>query len=146
MTVIEAKQGTRNYILGFQRGEDVTEELRKFLKEKNIDAGLITSGIGSLESCTIHYITTTGLPPSDEFVSLQGPLEIASLQGSVAGGEPHMHISLYNQKTDTFHIGHLEPGAICCYRVELGIIAFNEVKTERVLDEKTGLIDIVGVN
>lgn len=144
MTIIEQQEDVRCIMLAFQRGELVIEALREFLKSRQIDAGLITSGIGSMDVCRIHYITTTGLPPHDEFVDLEGPLEIASLHGSIAGGEPHLHISLFNQSTGQFHIGHLESGSRCCYRVELGIIAFPKVNTKRIKDESTGLIDIVG--
>ena len=143
MTVIEQQENVQCMMLAFRRGELVIETLREFLRSRQIDAGLITSGIGSMDICNIHYITTTDLPPHDEFIDLQGPIEIASLHGSIAGGEPHLHISVFNKMTGRFHIGHLEPGSRCCYRVELGIIAFPGVKTKREKDESTGLIDIV---
>ncbi len=146
MTIIDQKERVECTMIAFQRGELIIEELKKFLSERKIDAGLITSGIGSLDYCKIHYITTTTLPPHDEFFTIEGPLEIASLQGSIAGGEPHLHISFFNQETGKFHIGHLEPGSRCAYRVELGIIAFPDVRTKRIIDKTTGLTDVVGEN
>jgi len=47
---------------------------------------------------------------------------------------------------DKYYIGHLEEGTRCCYRVELGLIILNEVKTKRETDTKTGLIDIVSAD
>ncbi|WP_319415390.1 PPC domain-containing DNA-binding protein [Marispirochaeta aestuarii] len=143
MLAIPAANGIECYMISFRRGELIIEELRKFLKEKNIDAGVFTSGIGSFDICNLHAITSTGLPPVDKYYNLEGPVEVGSLGGSVAGGEPHIHVVVSDPPNDKVYVGHLEPGSRCCYRVEVGLIAFKGVKTTRVTDEKTGLIDIV---
>lgn len=142
MVVIPAKNGVRTFMISFRRGDMVVEELEKFLKKENIDAALITSGIGSFDICNLHTITTTGLPPVDRQMHLEGPVEIGSLQGSVAGGSSHIHIVVEDVAKGKVHVGHLEPGSRCCYRVEMGLIVLSDVKTKRVTYEKTGLIDI----
>ena len=143
MLAIPATQGVRTIMVSFRRGEYVIEELRKLLQSENIDAALITSGIGSFDLCNLHTITGTGLPPQERYLTLQGPIEVGSLQGSVAGGEPHIHIVAHDVANDVVYIGHLEEGSRCCYRVELGIIVLEGVKTQRVHDPETGLTDIV---
>jgi predicted DNA-binding protein with PD1-like motif len=143
MIVIPAKNGVRTYMVSFRRGDMVIEELEKFLQKEKIDAALITSGIGSFDICNIHTITSTGLPPADRQMHLEGPVEVGSLQGSVAGGSSHIHVVVEDVANGKVYVGHLEPGTRCCYRVELGLIVLNDVKTKRLSDPKSGLIDIV---
>ena len=143
MLSIEATSGTRTFMISFRRGDYIIEELRKMLKKEGVDAALITSGIGSFDICKLHTITSTGLPPKDLYFDLEGPIEVGALHGSVAGGEPHIHVVVHDTAKDKVHIGHLEEGTRCCYRVELGLTVLNAVKTKRVTDPGTGLIDIV---
>lgn len=142
MLTIEAPAGVRTIMVSFRRGDYIIESLRDFLRQEGVDAALITSGIGSLDICKLHTITHTNLPPTDRYFTLEGPIEVGSLQGSVAGGEPHIHVVVHDTANDVVHVGHLEEGSRCCYRVELGLIILNGVKTQRVLDPATGLVDI----
>lgn len=142
MLTIEAPAGVRTIMVSFRRGDYIIESLREFLRQEGIDAALITSGIGSLDICKLHTITHTDLPPTERYLTLEGPIEVGSLQGSVAGGEPHIHVVVHDTANDVVHVGHLEEGSRCCYRVELGLIVLNGVKTQRVHDPATGLVDI----
>jgi len=143
MIVIPASNGVRTCMVSFRRGDLILEELTKYLEKEGIDAALITSGLGSFDICNIHTITTTGLPPIDKQIRLEGPVEVGSLLGSVAGGVPHIHVVIHDVANDKVYVGHLEPGTRCCYRVELGLTVMTGVKTKRISDERTGLIDIV---
>lgn len=145
MIEIEAKKGIRYFMLSLRRGDFVIESIREFVKKHNIDAGFIISGIGSMDICILHYIKTTGLPPKDKYITIEGPLEIGGFQGSIAGGEPHIHIVVYDQNKDLTFIGHLEEGSRCCYRIEFGIIALTGVETKRIKDKSTGLPEIIEV-
>ena len=143
MIAIEAPGATRTFMVSFRRGDYVIEELRAMFEREGIDAALITSGIGSFDICKMHTITGTGLPPPEGYMSMEGPIEVGSLQGSVAGGEPHIHIVAHDVAKDEVHIGHLEEGSRCCFRLELGLIVLEGVKTKRITDPETGLVDIV---
>jgi predicted DNA-binding protein with PD1-like motif len=143
MLSIEAIHGIRTFMISFRRGDYIIEELREMLKKEGIDAALITSGIGSFDICKLHTILTTSLPPEDCYFNIEGPVEVGALHGSVAGGEPHIHIVAHDTLNDKVYIGHLEEGTRCCYRVELGLIVLSEIKTKRITDTTTGLIDIV---
>ena len=145
MLVIPALDAVRTMMISFRRGDYVIEELRQMFEREGIDAALITSGIGSLDICKLHTITNTGLPPEERYLTLEGPIEVGSLQGSVAGGEPHIHVVVHDVAQDKVHIGHLEPGSRCCFRLELGLIVLDGVKTRRVTDPETQLVDIVPV-
>jgi uncharacterized protein len=146
MLSIEATHGTRTFMISFRRGDYIIEELRKMLEKEGIDAALITSGIGSFDKCKLHTIISTGLPPEDKYFDIEGPVEVGTMHGSVAGGEPHIHIVAHDTLNDKVYLGHLEEGTRCCYRVEMGLIVLNEIKTKRVTDTKTGLIDIVSAD
>ena len=145
MLTIEAPGAVRTMMISFRRGDYVIEELCAMLEREGIDAALITSGIGSFDICKLHTITNTGLPPKERYLTLEGPIEVGSLQGSVAGGEPHIHVVVHDVAKDEVHIGHLEEGSRCCFRVELGLIVLQGVHTTRVTDPETNLIDIVQV-
>lgn len=145
MLTIPAPGVVRTFMISFRRGDYVIEELRKFIQREGIDAALITSGIGSLDICKLHTITNTGLPPEERYLKLEGPIEVGSLQGSVAGGEPHIHIVVHDVAQDQLYVGHLEEGSRCCFRMEMGLLVLEGVKTRRVLDPQTGLVDIVPV-
>lgn len=142
MLTIKAIKGINVLMVSFKRGDYIIEELREYLKANNIDAALITSGIGSLDICRIHIIEHADLPPKDSYINLEGPIEMSSLLGSVAGGEPHIHVTVKDVKNDKIYIGHLEPGSRCCYRVEMGLLILKDIRTKRVTDAETGLIDI----
>ena len=143
MLAIQAPGAVRTFMVSFRRGDYVIEELRAMFEREGIDAALITSGIGSFDVCKLHTITNTGLPPEERYMALEGPIEVGSLQGSVAGGEPHIHIVVHDVARDEMHVGHLEEGSRCCFRLELGVIALDGVKTKRITDPATGLVDIV---
>ena len=145
MLTIPAPGGVRTMMVSFRRGDYIIEELRKLFEKEGVDAALITSGIGSLDLCKLHTITNTGLPPEERYLALEGPIEVGSLQGSVAGGEPHIHIVVHDVANDQMYVGHLEEGTRCCFRVELGLIVLDGVKTTRVTDPETQLVDIVPV-
>ena len=145
MLAIPAPGAVRTLMISFRRGDYVIEELRNLFQKEGIDAALITSGIGSLDICKMHTITNTGLPPEERYLALEGPIEVGSLQGSVAGGEPHIHIVVHDVAKDEVHIGHLEDGSRCCFRLEMGLIVLEGVKTKRITDPETNLVDIVAV-
>lgn len=143
MLAFTAPGAVRTMMVSFRRGDYVIEELCALFEREGVDAALITSGIGSLDICKLHTITGTGLPPGERYITLEGPIEVGSLQGSVAGGEPHIHVVAHDVASDRMVVGHLEPGSRCCFRVELGLVILDGIKTRRLTDPETQLIDIV---
>lgn len=143
MLVIPAPGTVRTFMVSFRRGDYLIEELVAFFRQEGIDAALITSGIGSFDVCRLHTILNTGLPPEECYLTLTGPIEVGSLQGSVAGGEPHIHVVVHDVAHNETHVGHLEEGSRVCFRAELGLIVLDGVKTRRVTDPETHLTDIV---
>lgn len=80
-----------NYVLTFQRGEQLTQTLTDFVKEKNIKASWI-SGLGGAQWAELGFYDFD----KQEYIwkRFDTPLEITALQGNVAwmNGEPALHI------------------------------------------------------
>ena len=146
MLAIEAPGAVRTMMVLFRRGDYIIEELRELFKQEDIDAALITSGIGALDICNLYTVAHTRLPPERNYFSLEGPLEVGSLQGPVTGGEPHIHVVLHDVTNDKTYSAHMEPGSRCCYRLDLGLIVFDGVRTKRVTDPETNLVYPVPVD
>lgn len=145
MICIQAPGATRTWMVSFRKGDYVIEGLRELLEKEGVDAALVLSGIGSLDICKMHTIVDTTLPIKERYLTLGGAIELGCLQGSVAGGEPHLHVVVDDVQNDRQYIGHLEEGSRCLFRVELGLIVLDGVKTARIHDPETSLVDIVQV-
>jgi uncharacterized protein len=125
----------------FDRGDMLLEGLAKLASREGIETAAITAGIGSFDICHLHWITSTGIPPTNEFLTLEGPVEVVSILGSIIGGEPHIHICVSD--LDRTYTGHLEPGSRICYRAELCLQPLEGVSLKSQFNEATGLVEIV---
>ena len=143
MICIKAPGAVRTMMISFRKGDYIIEELRELFKQEGVDAALVTSGIGSFDICKLHTITGRTLPPGERYFELEGPIEVGSMQGSVAGGEPHLHVVVDDVAKGKTYVAHLEEGSRCLFRVEMGVIVLEGVKTARITDPETGLTDIV---
>ena len=119
--------------IGFQPGELLLESIRAAIQAQGITNGAVVSGIGTLKTCRMHYITHTGFPPEDRIFTLNKPLELLSVNGLIADGEPHLHI-VVSCGEDEVYGGHLEEGNQVLYLAEIAILVFNEHKMVRQPD------------
>lgn len=101
-------------------GEDFHEGIEEVAQKENIHSGIILSGIATFDEAQIHHITDTEFPPNDEFVTLEGPIELCSVDGIIADYEPHMHCTMAVRGNELFS-GHLEPGCNVLYLAEVAI-------------------------
>jgi len=96
-------------LISLEPGEDVLDALTAACRDRGIIDGVVLSGIGTLDRCRLHCVTTTGYPPDESYPEWRDqPLELASMAGIVIGGMPHIHVSISNE-TGAW-AGHLEPG------------------------------------
>lgn len=117
-------------IVSLGHGDLLLESLRTVAREANIDTGVVMTGLGSLTAGRIHYVITNIIPPRDQFLNLEGPLEVVGFSGIIAGFEPHIHISLMD-KDKTFFGGHLEEGCSILTLSEISILRLPDVKLTR---------------
>jgi predicted DNA-binding protein with PD1-like motif len=119
----------RLLVLAFERGEDLLEKATECIKEAGIRNGVLVSGIGTFDKARLHRVTSVNEKPDEEFITVEAPMELASVQGIIANGVPHFHFVFSDlEKTYT---GHLEPGCRVLYLAELVIAEILDMNLER---------------
>ena len=124
------------YILYMKKGEFVTDSLKKFAKEVEIQGGAIL-GIGAISDPTLSYFNAR----TKEYLSksFNGKYELLSCIGNFSFKEekifPHIHAVLGSNKFETIG-GHLTD---CIVEVTAEFFIFPSKKIERKFDEKIGL-------
>jgi len=131
-----SKATPRTILIMFDRDDLLLEGIQEVIKKEKIDTAAITGGIGSLQRVHLHTITTTAIQSLDKYWNFTGAIELASVQGSVIGGDVHAHISVFDWDSKSTYIGHLEPGSVVAYRAEVSLIILEGIKTERYTDEQ----------
>jgi predicted DNA-binding protein with PD1-like motif len=145
MNAIESPSAVSATLITLSRGEYLLESLRDHLRSRRISTAVICSGIGSLDQANLHTIVGTDLPPEERYFRLEGPIEVTGLQGTVAGGEPHLHVVCRHETTGIVYVGHIENNTRVCYRIELAMLTFEGVHTEW-MKHANGLVDVIESN
>jgi len=125
MQVIEVQGTTRALLLILERGDDVLACVREVIAREGARTGLVTAGVGSFSVLKMHTITTAEPPSRDLYLEAAGPIEVGSMLGSIADGEPHIHLVAHHTADNRTFIGHLEPGTLVAFRAELGLLLFD---------------------
>jgi predicted DNA-binding protein with PD1-like motif len=133
MEIIPYSGSTHLVVVGFKPGELLLESIKEAIQAQGIRNGAVVSGIGTLKTCQMHYVEHTGFPPRDHFYTLNKPLELLSVNGLIADGEPHLHIAV-SCGEDEVYGGHLEPGSEVLYLAEIAILVFDDLPLERQPD------------
>jgi len=133
MKVMEHAGPTQVVIVALEPGEMLLESIREAIARHDIRNGVVVSGIGTLRTCHMHYIEHTDFPPKDRFFRLVKPLELVSVSGLIADGEPHLHIVVSCGETEVW-AGHLEPESEVAYLAEIAILKFNDLAMVRRTD------------
>ena len=120
-------------VLGIRPGETPLESIEEACRERGVRNGAVVSGIGTLDVCRMHYITHSDFPPSDEIATLEKPLELVNVSGVIAGGQPHLHMTVSCKQEGTW-AGHLEPGSRVLYLAEVVMLKFNDLEMTRRVD------------
>ena len=110
------------YRVRLDRGDLLLESIQDVIHKHGIADGAVLTAAGSLQECTFHRVKSIAEKPEDEFITVKEPMEILNINGMIAGGEPHLHLTLSGAK-GAFG-GHLEKGCRILYRAELTIAKF----------------------
>ncbi len=111
------------YRVRLDRGDLLLESIEGVIQKHGIADGAVLTAAGSLQECTYHRVKSMAEKPEDEFITVKEPMEILNINGLIAGGEPHLHVTLSGAK-GAFG-GHLEKGCRVLYRAELTIAKFS---------------------
>ena len=133
MKTMQHSGATEVVIIALEPGELLLESIREAVRRCGVKSGAVISGIGTLKTCRMHYIDHVGFPPADTIFSLEKPLELLSVSGLIADGEPHLHI-VVSCGSNEVYAGHLEEGSEVAYLAEIAVLAFNDLAMARHLD------------
>ncbi len=125
--------GTSNMIVHVFRlkpGDDLFKSIQNYVIEKNIQAGVIISCVGSLQEINIR------LANADKFLVKKDHFEIVSLEGCVGcNGRYHLHISISDGEGNTKG-GHLKENNIVYTTAEIVLgelpkLIFNSINNQK---------------
>ncbi len=125
-------------IVLLRRGDLVLESLNEVARAADIHTGVVITGIGSLTRGRIHTVISNDYPPTDEFIDLEGPLEVVQYGGIIANYQPHIHISLWDRQK-RYHGGHLEEGCEVLALSEISIRRCTELRLTRRQRDESGI-------
>lgn len=92
------------------------EAIQAFIDKNGILDGAVLTGVGSLHGCTVHGV-------GSKMRVFNEDMELDSLAGIIAGGQPHLHAVLSYEKGAVG--GHLEKNCRVLSHVELTIVHFS---------------------
>jgi predicted DNA-binding protein with PD1-like motif len=119
------------YALRLRPGQDLRVELEKFVKEKNIRAGLILTAVGSLQRASLRLANQSNATSFDD------KFEIVSLVGTLSPDGLHLHLSLSDATGKTIG-GHLVEGCKIYTTAEIVIGELKNLRFTREQDTQTG--------
>jgi len=125
----EGAQIAELYRVRLDRGDLLLETIQDLIQRRGIADGAVLTAAGSLRECTFHRVKSMAEQPEDEFITVKEPMEILNINGLIAGGEPHLHLTLAGAH-GAFG-GHLENGCRVLYRAELTIARFSGPRLAR---------------
>ena len=129
----------RDYTFRLKPGQDLFDSIVLLLKEKNIRAGCVLSGVGSLTHVTLR------LANRDFFSEYDGHYEIVSITGTVSIHGSHLHISASGGDGETIG-GHRVSGCVIYTTAEIVIGIFDDVVYKREFSEDSGYDELVVYN
>ncbi len=131
MRCYEAEAGGRVLVIRLNRGDLLRESIERAVRDSDVRDGTLVCGYGTLDNCTLHMINTIDeFPAREDYIHWKDtPLELVSMTGVIANGEPHIHavVSDRNQATG----GHLEYGCTVIYLAEIVIYEHRNLRLTR---------------
>jgi predicted DNA-binding protein with PD1-like motif len=121
-------------------GEDLYEEVERYVKAQGIKAGFIVGGAAGLKTLHLRLPAT---PEDRPVMQKESNYEVVSIAGTVGLDAMHVHVSVADETGQTFG-GHLmREGNIVRLTAEIGILEADDMTYSRELDEATGWEELV---
>ena len=123
----------RALVLSLDPGDDVLKSLVDACAAAGLRHGFVASGVGTLDRCRLHCVTTTQYPPVEHFPEwIDTPLELTGMSGVIVDGKPHIHATVADESQAWG--GHLEPGCRVLYLAEVVLVELGQVELQRAAD------------
>ena len=120
--------------INLEPGDLVLESIKEQLEESGVKNAVLVSALGSMCKLNYHVIGATTRKPQDLYRSIEAPVELGVMQGMVLNGAPHIHL-VASTPDGVTHIGHLEPGCVVQYLIEMTFIEIKDMDIERLADD-----------
>lgn len=117
-----------NYTFRLKPNDDMFDSIEAFVRDKNIEAGCVLSGVGSLTHAVLR-LANRGFHSEYD-----GHFEIVSITGTVSIHGSHLHLSISDGDGNTIG-GHLVSGCKIYTTVEIVLAVFDDVVYKRELYE-----------
>jgi len=125
----------RIFAVRLDPGDYLLESIINLVHREKLKDAVVVSAIGTLDRYRVHVVMTTGYPPQNRFEHWKDkPLELASISGAIADGEPHLHIVVSDH--EKAYAGHLEKGCRVLYLAEIVVIELKGLNLARGYDNK----------
>lgn len=121
----------QNYTFRLTPGQDLFDSIQAFVMEKQVQAGCVLSGVGSLRHATLR------LADRKYNAEYEGPFEIVSITGTISVHGSHLHIAISDGNGRTLG-GHFESGCKIYTTAEIVIAVFNDVVYKREFAANSG--------
>lgn len=112
------------------RGDLLLETILNAVERHDVQDGAVLTAVGSLQECNFHTVASLAESPEQNRIHKPGPLEILNVNGMIAAGEPHLHMTLADKDGRAMG-GHLDPGCKVLYRAEVTIAKYGGARLER---------------
>ena len=126
----------KEYAVRLKKGEDLYNYIKDYCIKNDIKAGVILSGVGCLSEAKMRDAGGVNIQ------SLNEPLEICGLMGTVSKERLHIHIALAKEDLSVVG-GHMVPGCIVNTTCELVILAFDRYEFSKEFDQNTGYNELL---
>jgi len=133
----------RIFVVSLDPGDYLLESIMDLIQKENVKDAVVISAIGTLDHCRVHMVMTTGYPPENRFEHWKDkPLELASVSGVIANGEPHLHVVVSD--SEKAYAGHLERGSRTLYLAEIVIAELRSLNLTRTYDGEKHILTLTG--
>ena len=120
--------------INLEPGDLVLESIKAELEASGGKNAVLVSALGSMCKLNYHVIGATTRKPQDLYRSIEAPVELGAMQGMVLNGAPHIHL-VASTPDGVTHIGHLEPGCVVQYLIEMAFIEVKDMELYRDIDD-----------
>jgi len=118
------------------KGQDLKLSLQEYCVNHHINAGIILSGVGSVDTLKLRMAKAV------ETKLYNKDFEIVSITGTIARGKAHIHLSLSDEDGNVVG-GHLVNGTIVNTTCEVVLMELDNYDFSREFDKNTGYNELV---
>ena len=126
----------KTYAVRLRRGTDLLRAIEDFCVEHQICAGVLLSGVGCVTKARVRDAGGVNI------VSVDEPMEIVSLMGTVSEKRCHLHVSFSKEDLSVIG-GHLVEGCIINTTCELVIVELEDCVYDVEFDAETGYDELI---